>query len=71
MLIAPAIVSLAKELVLEGRLPQAENLAFHALFIVTCGVAALVRSPYVHKVVALSGSAFLVAYVSLLFSRLS
>lgn len=64
-------LSLGRDLVLNHRLPHAENLAFH-LFWAASAVSGLViaREGY-HKFLALLAPASFVAYIAFLFSRLA
>lgn len=70
-LIATVLVSIAKELLLEGRLPVPLNLAYHILLIVTGTLAIVVKNRAFHKILAISAVLFLSAYIALLFSRLA
>jgi len=69
-LVALGITSVLKDLALDGALPQALNLGFHAIFIFVSTLAAVVRDPRVHAAIAFTGSATLLIYITLLFSRL-
>lgn len=62
--------SLLREYMLEGRLPEPANLAFHLLFLATSLTAALVRNRRLHQVLAAAMGLVFVAYVALLFARL-
>jgi hypothetical protein len=64
------IVSVAKDLVLDGRMPSPANLAFHATFFVAWAIAAFTRNEKYHQ--ALPGFMALSfgAYIVLLFARL-
>jgi hypothetical protein len=64
------VVSVAKDLVLDGRIPATANLAFHAVFLVAWAIAALTRNETYHR--ALPGFMVLSfgGYIALLFARL-
>lgn len=63
-------VSIAKDLVLDGDLPEFRNLAFHIAFIATAVVAAITRREWYHKVAVLVTACLFGFYVALLFARL-
>jgi hypothetical protein len=63
--------SLAKNLVLTGRLPEARNLVAHALFIALALAAFVFKSARLHIVIAVAGLALLLGYIALLFATLS
>lgn len=62
--------SIAKDWMLNGRLPSAANLGFHAFFAGVATLALLNRKPVVQLCIALSMVLFSIVYVSLLFARL-
>lgn len=64
------IVSIAKDLVLDGRWPEPLNLAFHAVFIVTAAIAALVRNELYHKAGVAGAAVLITCYITLLFAQL-
>ena len=70
-LIAIVVVSIIKELLLEGRLPVPANLAFHVLLIVTASTAIAIRNERLHKVLAVSAVMLIGLYIFLMFSRLA
>jgi hypothetical protein len=63
--------SLAKNLVLTGRLPEPRNLVAHTLFIAIALAAFLSRSARLHLILAVGGLALLLGYIALLFATLS
>lgn len=69
-IVATLVVSLGKELVLEGGLPEPVNLAFHLFLLVTCGAAIVVRRVRYHQALAVVGAVSMVAYIAVLFARL-
>lgn len=67
---AAILWSLFREYMLEGRLPEPANLAFHLLFVAASVTAMVTRRPRMHEgLLAVMTIAF-VAYVAVLFSRL-
>ncbi|MBC7985729.1 MAG: hypothetical protein H7X93_03540 [Sphingomonadaceae bacterium] len=70
VLLAMIAVSLAKDWMLEGRLPEAGNLGFHIVFAGVAVAAMLIRRPRFHAALAPAAAALSLAYVGLLFSRL-
>jgi hypothetical protein len=63
-------VSLARDLVLVGRLPETPNLLFHILFMAGALIGAFFRNGRVHMILAPLALAAVVGYVALLFTRL-
>jgi hypothetical protein len=70
-LLLALIVSLAKDLVLNGRLPEPRNLAAHALFIAVAIAALTLKSARAQLSLALVGLALFSGYIALLFTKLS
>jgi hypothetical protein len=64
-------VSVAKDWMLNDRLPDGTNLAFHGAFAALSIVALTFRRPRVHQTIAALMVAFTVSYIGLLFARLS
>ena len=62
--------SLLREYMLEGRLPEPLNLAFHGLFLVMALTVMLVRRPRLHEAFAALMAILFASYVALLFARL-
>ena len=62
--------SLGKTLIFEGKLPEPTDLAFHVIFGATFIVGAITRREWYHKTLVVFGSAGLVLYILLLFTRL-
>jgi hypothetical protein len=67
---ATVAVSIVKELVIERRLPEPANLAFHIFLLVVCGSAIAIRRPWYHRLVATVSAAGVVLYITILFSQL-
>ena len=70
LMIAMLASSIVKELLLEGRLPEPENLAFHGLAALLALVGTVVRRPRFHELLAPAMLALIGVYIALLFSRL-
>ncbi len=64
------VVSVCKDVILDGRLPNTTNLIFHAVFGVTLSIGALTRSERYHKGLVVFGSALFVVYIVVLFGRI-
>ncbi|WP_114227429.1 MULTISPECIES: hypothetical protein [Sphingomonas] len=62
--------SIFREWVLEGRLPERENLLFHLSFLAISLPAALIRRERLHHFAALAMTVLFTAYIALLFARL-
>ena len=67
---ATVAFSIVRELVLEGRLPETANLAFHLLFLAMSLTAALIRNRRLHQVLAAAMGLLFFVYIALLFARL-
>lgn len=63
-------VSLFKDWMIDGELPEAANVAFHAAFAATWLAALLIRKPRFHEWLAPAMVVFIAAYIALLFARL-
>jgi hypothetical protein len=70
LMIAMLLVSILKDVMLDGELPDGENLAFHAAFGAIALAAFLVRKPRFHEAVAPLMGAAAALYIGLLFARL-
>ena len=64
-------VSVTKDWMLQHQLPEATNLAFHAVFAGVSIAALAIRRPRVHEAIAIAMVAFVIAYIAILFARLS
>lgn len=67
---ATVLWSLLREYMLDGRLPEPLDLAFHGLFLALAMAAMLLRRPLVHEALSAAMGFVFVAYVGLLFARL-
>jgi hypothetical protein len=70
LLLAMLATSITKDLLRDGRLPGAENLAFHGLFAGVAILALSSRRHWLHVIIAPVGLVGLLAYIGLLFARL-
>jgi hypothetical protein len=68
--LAMVATSVFKEWMLEGRLPEGPNLAFHAVFAAVSIGAMCIRRPRFHEVAAPVMALLLAVYIGLLFARL-
>jgi hypothetical protein len=69
--IALFAISIAKDFVLGGRLPEPLNLNFHLGFIAICAVGIATRNEWYHKALVLSIAIGFCVYIGVLFVRLS
>lgn len=70
--VAIAVVgwSVVREFILDRRLPEPANLAFHLLFMAMAALALLTRRETAHKALAAIMAALFTAYIGALFARL-
>ena len=68
--LATLVVSIAKDLVITGRLPSLVNLAFHGVLAGLCVTAMTVRRRRVQEAIGIAGAAAIALYIGLLFMRL-
>ena len=68
--LANIVVSVCKDLVLSGSLPNPTNLTFHVVFGVTLLIGALTRREGYHKTLVVTGIAVFILYIVLLFGRI-
>lgn len=64
------VVSVLKDVVLDGKLPQPTNLAFHAIFVAALMVGAITRRERYHQALVVFGIAIFILYIVLLFTRM-
>lgn len=64
------ITSLSKDLILNGALPNRNNVIFHAVFCAIALVAAFTTREWFHKIFALAMAVLFGLYVVLLFGHL-
>ena len=70
LLVLLLLVSLTKDVVLSGSLPNGLNVGAHVLFIVTSLVAAFVNREWLHRLLAPLNVVLMLAYIAVLFARL-
>ena len=68
--LATLIISVIKDLVINGRLPEALNLGFHIFLAAVCISAVLIRRRRYQEVVGVTCAAAMATYIGLLFTRL-
>jgi len=68
--LASIVVSVLKDLVFDGKLPNSTNLAFHAIFGGALLTGALVRRERYHKALVVFVIATFVLYIMLLYARM-
>jgi hypothetical protein len=71
LVLALLVVSLAKDIVREGSLPEPMNVAFHGFFLASAGLALATEREIVQRLVAYSGLVVLTMYIFLLFGELA
>jgi hypothetical protein len=64
------LVSIGKDFVLDGALPEPRNLSLHLAFILTAAIAAITRREWFHKAAVLVTAGLFGLYIALLFARL-
>jgi len=70
LMIALLVASVCKDLILNGHLPETNNLAYHALMLVIAVIAIATDRPRVQEVIAYGSVVLMGSYIWLLFSRL-
>lgn len=68
--LAMLATSLVKDWMLDSRLPEGRNLAFHLFFATLAAASILIRRPRLHEAVAPLMAIVTVAYIAFLFARL-
>lgn len=68
--LATLVVSVAKDVVIGGRLPELPNLAFHGVLALACIVGMTVSRRRVQEVVGVVCAGTVGVYIALLFTRL-
>ena len=71
LVITLLVVSLVKDIVRQGHLPEWRNLAFHAAFFTTAALALATRRDLHQRILAMVGLILILAYVALLFAELA
>lgn len=70
LLAVAAVVSIFKDIALEGRLPDTPNLIFHVILVGSCIGAIVTRNRRYHGILAPVSLFLFVGYIALLFARL-
>jgi flagellar biosynthesis protein FliR len=70
LLASAALVSVLKDVALEGRLPDTINLIFHVILIGSCIGAIATSSRRYHRTLAPAAMLLFLGYIGLLFARL-
>jgi hypothetical protein len=68
--LATLVVSVAKDVILGGRLPESANLIFHGVLATGCVIGLTVRRRRAQEVLAVGFAGVIVAYIALLFTHL-
>ncbi|MFL5613187.1 MAG: hypothetical protein ACJ796_05945 [Gemmatimonadaceae bacterium] len=68
--LATLIISVAKDFILGGQLPDRLNLGFHALFAAGCVTGLLAQRRRYQEILAIALAIALIVYIALLFARL-
>jgi hypothetical protein len=68
--VASALISLAKDLVISGHLPDAPNVAFHVVYVLTAVTAAVTAREWYHRLLAPVMLLIFCGYIGLLFTRM-
>ena len=69
--VTSALVSLAKDVVLSGHLPERSNVAFHVVFVILGVSCAVTAREVFHKAAIVFAYILFASYIALLFSHLS
>ncbi|HVH66681.1 MAG TPA: hypothetical protein VM716_02335 [Gemmatimonadales bacterium] len=69
-LLATLVISVVKDVIVNGRLPGSLNLGFHVFLAAASVSAILIRRRHYQEFVGIASAAAFVAYVGLLFTRL-
>jgi hypothetical protein len=64
------VVSILKDVALDGELPDTPNLIFHFILIASCGAAILSENRRYHATLAPASMLLFAGYIALLFARL-
>lgn len=70
LFVAVLLISLAKSVIVYGKLPDRGDLAFHGVFIALSVTALLTRRPRFHEFLTVFGAGVFCAYVITLFAQL-
>ena len=70
LMVGVVAVSVLKDVVIRGHLPDSTNLAFHAGFAVTATIAAITKNSWYHRINAVLAAVLFVVYIAALFDRI-
>ena len=70
LMVGVVAVSVLKDVVIRGQLPDATNLAFHVGFAASSTIAAITRNGWYHRINALLAAVLFVVYIGALFDRI-
>jgi hypothetical protein len=68
--LATLVISVAKDVILGGQLPDGTNLGFHAVFVVGCLTGLFARRQRYQEMLVIGFAVAIVAYIGVLFTRL-
>lgn len=68
--VASIVVSVCKDVALDGKLPNPTNLTFHMIFGMTLFIGALTHREWYYKTLAVFTNAAFVLYIVLLYARM-
>jgi len=68
--VATLVISVTKDVLINGGLPGPLNLGFHLVFAAACLSPLIVRRRRYHELVGVGGAVAMAAYIGLLFTRL-
>ena len=69
-LLGMLLVSLAKDIILDHRLPSPTNLAFHLVFAFLSLLGLLLKSARIQLAIAIAAASVFIAYIAILFDQL-
>ena len=70
LMLALLVISVVKDVALNGELPEQANLAFHAFLFAMAAIGVATENETYHRAFAYSSAVFFTAYIGLLFARL-
>lgn len=70
LIVGVVAVSLLKDVVIRGHLPDSDNLAFHAGFATMAAIAAMTSNAWYHRISSLLAAVLFVVYIDALFDRI-
>ncbi|MGV8943004.1 hypothetical protein [Thermomonas sp.] len=70
LMLGVVAVSVLKDVVIRGELPDSANFAFHGGFAALATIAAMTRSAWYHRICAMFAAVFVVVYIVTLFDHI-